>query len=282
MGFVWWFLEDECLSFVVFNPPLATVKNLAFWWNLSEYLSGGVCARLVMIWGSPNMGPQIIHFNRIFHYKPSILGILHMWMGQNGNFRLSSGFIYHGSSSWQNGSRSYFESQHDRTEILGAGCEMTHIHVLKMVQDGCGHNLWFGDCRCWNMLMILLVERGHTKSYESGISGSCMVQILEAELHCITHGSNEIANYDAFLLFITNYYSLLEYTHLNLQSNRFISTVFAQSLHGAHLLATICCVWLQKQCRGGVKWCQMLILLKSMPRYTLWLFNIAMESMVHL
>ena len=167
-----------------------------------------------MIWGSPNMGPQIIHFNRIFHYKPSILGILHMWMGQNGNFRLSSGFIYHGSSSWQNGSRSYFESQHDCTEILGAGCEMTHIHVLKMVQDGCGHNLWFGDCRCWNMLMILLVERGHTKSYESGISGSCMVQILEAELHCITHGSNEIANYDAFLLFITNYYSLLEYTHL--------------------------------------------------------------------
>ena len=53
------------------------------------------------------------------------------------------------------------------------------------------------------------------KSYESGISGSCMVQILEAELHCITHGSNEIANFDVFLYtFITNYDSLLEYTHL--------------------------------------------------------------------
>ena len=23
--------------------------------------------------------PTIIHFNRIFHYKPSILGILHVW-----------------------------------------------------------------------------------------------------------------------------------------------------------------------------------------------------------
>ena len=32
------------------------------------------------MWRFPKMGyPQIIHFKGIFHYKPSILGILHLW-----------------------------------------------------------------------------------------------------------------------------------------------------------------------------------------------------------
>ena len=47
------------------------------------------------IWGFPKkwwVKPQIIYFNRVFHYKPSILGYPYFWKHPYGGFRENGGF----------------------------------------------------------------------------------------------------------------------------------------------------------------------------------------------
>ena len=63
--------------------PLPAAHNVVGEVGDSEFSEGNCC---ILDWGGTflyggflNWYPQIIHFNRVFHYKPSILGYHYFW-----------------------------------------------------------------------------------------------------------------------------------------------------------------------------------------------------------
>ena len=65
---MWWRMGGRCLEF----PWILASSKVTFWWDISVFEGKFGCFRK---WWYP----QIIHFNRVFHYKPSILGYPYFW-----------------------------------------------------------------------------------------------------------------------------------------------------------------------------------------------------------
>ena len=70
--------------------------------------------------------PQIIHFNRVFHYKPSILGYHYFWKHPDGWKRILSSFVSLCSS--EEGTSRFSRKQHNFMETAMLYVPLSNIN----------------------------------------------------------------------------------------------------------------------------------------------------------